>query len=81
MICLDADTLVEENYLQTIQSHFSQSNLGAVVLPYRHQQGQTPEQQAAIEHYEIFLRSYVYGLRLAGSPYAFNSVGSAMACR
>ncbi len=81
LICLDADTLVEENYLQTIQNHFRQSSLGAVVLPYRHQQGETPEQQAAIERYEVFLRSYVYGLRLAGSPYAFNSVGSAMACR
>jgi hypothetical protein len=31
--------------------------------------------------YELFLRGYVLGLSLAGSPYAFHSVGSAMACR
>jgi hypothetical protein len=31
--------------------------------------------------YELFLRGCVLGLALAGSPYAFHSVGSAMACR
>lgn len=81
LVCLDADTLVEERYLSAITNHFRQASCGAAVLPYRHQPGAGPEQQTAIEHYELFLRSYVYGLRLAGSPYAFNSVGSAMACR
>ncbi|MFC1779745.1 glycosyltransferase [Thermodesulfobacteriota bacterium] len=81
LVCLDADTLVEPNYLQTIVTHFQQSPLGAAVLPFRHQQAGDALQQAAIERYELFMRSYVYGLRLAGSPYAFNSVGSAIACR
>jgi len=81
LVCLDADTLVEENYLQSIIAHFRQSTLGAAVLPYQHQPGVDAAQQAAIERYELFLRSYVYGLRLAGSPYAFNTVGSAIACR
>jgi hypothetical protein len=81
LVCLDADTLVEANYLQSIASHFRQSALGAATLPFRHQPGNDSAQQAAIDRYELFLRSYVYGLRLAGSPYAFNTVGSAMACR
>lgn len=81
LVCLDADTLVEDNYLQAIDRHFLLSSRGAAVLPYRHQPGGDPDQQAAIDRYELFLRSYVYGLRLAGSPYAFNTVGSAMACR
>ncbi len=81
LVCLDADTLVEPNYLQTIVTHFQRSNLGAAVLPFRHQQAGDALQQAAIDRYELFMRSYVYGLRLAGSPYAFNSVGSAIACR
>ncbi len=81
LVCLDADTLVEANYLQSIVTHFRQSALGAAVLPYRHQPGIDAAQQAAIDRYELFLRSYVYGLRLAGSPYAFNTVGSAIACR
>jgi hypothetical protein len=81
LVCLDADTLVEAGYLEAIAAHFRQSALGAAVLPFRHQPATSPVQQAAIERYELFLRSYVYGLSLAGSPYAFNSVGSAMACR
>lgn len=81
LVCLDADTLVERGYLQAIVTHFRQSALGAAVLPFRHQPGSDSAQQAAIDRYELFLRSYVYGLRLAGSPYAFNAVGSAMACR
>jgi hypothetical protein len=81
LVCLDADTLVEANYLESVVSHFRRSPLGAAVLPYRHQAGGDAAQQAAIDRYELFLRSYVYGLRLARSPYAFNSVGSAMACR
>jgi hypothetical protein len=35
---------------------------------------------AAICQYEIFLRAYVIGLSLAGSPYAFHAIGSTMAC-
>lgn len=81
LICLDADTLVEENYLQSIVAHFQQSNSGAAVVPFRHQISDDAVQQNAIDRYELFLRSYVYGLRLAGSPYAFNTVGSAIACR
>jgi hypothetical protein len=81
LICLDADTMVEANYLPTIVTHFRQSTKGAATLPFRHQPGGNVIQQAAIERYELFLRSYTYGLRLAGSPYAFNTVGSAMACR
>lgn len=81
LVCLDADTLVEAHYLETIDRHFLQSASGAAVLPYRHQSAVDPVVQKAIDHYELFLRSYVYGLRLAGSPYAFNSIGSAMACR
>lgn len=81
LVCLDADTLVETTYLQSIVEHFKQSHDGAAVLPFRHQAAASAVQQAAIDRYELFLRSYVFGLRLAGSPYAFNTVGSAIACR
>jgi len=81
LVCLDADTLVEAGYLETVAAHFRRSARGAAVIPFRHQAGRDYAQQVAIERYELFLRSYVYGLHLAGSPYAFNSIGSAMACR
>jgi hypothetical protein len=80
LVCLDADTLVEPSYLPVIAAHFRFSSGGGAVIPFRHRPGATPAGQEAIERYELFLRSYVLGLSLAGSPYAFQTVGSAMAC-
>ncbi len=80
LVCLDADTLVEPSYLQAISHHFTATKSGGAIIPFRHQPGETPAEQAAIDQYELFLRSYVLGLEVAGSPYAFHTVGSAMAC-
>jgi hypothetical protein len=80
MVCLDADTLVEPGYLQAISNHFANCNAGGAVIPFCHQRGATEIEHRAITLYELFLRHYVLGLQQAGSPYAFHSVGSAMAC-
>jgi hypothetical protein len=80
LICLDADTLVEPTYLPALVTHFRETTAGGATIPFRHRPGRTPEEQAAIVRYELFLRHYVLGLRLAGSPYSFQTVGSAMAC-
>lgn len=80
-ISLDADTLVEETYLSAIVTHFQNHTEGCAVIPFRHRRGDTREIDTAIQHYELFLRSYVLGLRSAGSPYAFHTIGSAIACR
>ena len=81
LICLDADTLVQPDYLSAIAAHFASSSAGGAVIPYRHRPAADQAGQSAIDRYELFLRSYVLGLELAGSPYAFHTVGSAMACR
>lgn len=81
LVCLDADTLVRPDYLPALVRHFGQSRCGAAVIPFQHQRGPSPEADRIIMRYELFLRGYVLGLSLAGSPYAFHSVGSAMACR
>lgn len=81
LVSLDADTLVLPNYLETVLAHFESNAAGGAVLPFRHQACDSAEQQAAIDRYELFLRSYVLGLEQAGSPYAFHTVGSALACR
>ena len=78
--CLDADTLVEENYLSAFWTYFTRTGDPAAVSAYAHQKPDDPELLAAICCYEIFLRSYVIGLSYAGSPYAFHSIGSTMAC-
>jgi hypothetical protein len=81
LICLDGDTIVRPDYLPAIVEHFSDSPAGGAAIPYRHQRGVTPDAERLISRYELFLRGYILGLELAGSPYAFHSVGSAMACR
>ncbi|UFS71288.1 glycosyltransferase [Geomonas sp. RF6] len=79
--CLDADTTVEQSYLPAILTHFADhSAAGGAVLPFRHQKGESLREERAITLYELFLRHYVLGLTFAGSPYAFHTVGSAMAC-
>ena len=81
LISLDADTLVDGNYLQAIFAHFQTELGGAAYLPFRHQAGESQAQESAIREYELYLRSYRFGLAWAGSPYAFISIGSALACR
>lgn len=81
LICLDADTLVQPDYLPAIIRHFKQSSTGGTSIPFRHRPAPDPAGQSAIDRYELFLRAYLLGLKLAGSPYAFHTVGSAMACR
>ena len=80
LVSLDADTLVEPSYLQAIIDHFTETKRGGATIPFRHLPGETPAEQEAIDRYELFLRSYVLGLEVAGSPYAFHTVGSAMVC-
>jgi glycosyltransferase involved in cell wall biosynthesis len=81
LICLDADTLVQPDYLPAITRHFARTSAGGASIPYRHRLATNIAGQSAIDRYELFLRSYVLGLELAESPYAFHTVGSAMACR
>ncbi|WP_029915385.1 glycosyltransferase family 2 protein [Pelobacter seleniigenes] len=81
LISLDADTLVDENYLSAVFAHFARSKAAGAVIPFRHQVAVTPERERAIRDYELYLRSYLFGLQVAGSPYAYHSIGSALCCR
>ncbi len=81
LVMLDADTLVDGDYLPAIAAHFRRVKAGGAVLPFAHQSGATAELDAAIERYELYMRGYVLGLVLAGSPYAYHAVGSTIACR
>ncbi|WP_321394043.1 hypothetical protein [uncultured Desulfuromusa sp.] len=80
LISLDADTLVDRNYLATIFDYFALGKKGVAVIPFRHRVAPIPAQEQAIRHYELYLRSYLFGLQVAGSPYAYHSIGSAFAC-
>ena len=80
LVSLDADTLCRPDYLPAIEHHFRKAAVPGAVIPFCHQPGSSEEEDRAIRRYELFLRAYVLGLELAGSPYAFHTVGSAMAC-
>ncbi|MBE9504013.1 MAG: hypothetical protein IME96_07545 [Proteobacteria bacterium] len=80
IISLDADTLVEDNYLQALREYFDRERAACAVISYRHQIPEDELNQSAICSYELFLRYYVMGLNYAGSPYAFHTIGSTMAC-
>lgn len=80
LVALDADTVVGPEYLPALVGHFGRAASGGAVIPFCHQKARTYNGQDIINRYELFLRSYVLGLSYAGSPYAFHTVGSAMAC-
>jgi hypothetical protein len=81
LVALDADTLVRPDYLPALTEHFAHERTGAAVVPFCHQPAADTDEQQAITAYELYQRAHVLGLQLAGSPYAFHTVGSTMACR
>lgn len=74
---LDADTLVAEDYLTQLNA--LPAGRLAFTFSYSHLPAESAPAQAAIEGYELYLNYMHTGLRRAGSPYAFQTVGSAMA--
>jgi len=75
ILSLDADTLVQNNYLSAINNYFT-PRVKTAIVAYEHQLPLDYVQQAAICCYEIFLRYWVLGLKYAKSPWAFHSIGS-----
>lgn len=84
IISLDADCEVASNYLAQINEKFSaHPGCPGMSIYYEHAvpgHDNNPL-HAAIIDYELHLRCYVAGQRLARFPYAFHTVGSAMVCR
>jgi len=82
VISLDADTIVGRNYLEAINEYFiANPGIAGATISFAHQPGRTPEEDAAITCYELFMRYYAEGLRISQSPYAYHVLGSAMAFR
>ena len=80
IIFLDADCLVEENYLDEIIYSFTKYNFSAANVEFEHNLSEAEINRLGIIAYEIFLRHYVVGLMLAKSPYAFHTIGSTIVC-
>ncbi|MCP3968285.1 MAG: glycosyltransferase family 2 protein [Lentisphaerae bacterium] len=80
LFCLDADTVVSNNYLSAGKTFFKENQTYSVAtFEFAHREGHNTRLHQAIIRYELFMRYYMLGLKLAGSPYAFNALGSAIA--
>ncbi len=81
--CLDVDCSVAPNYLARLRDGFIEHPGCPGVSIYSEHPGSfdtdDPIHRAMID-YELHLRYYVAGQRLARFPYAFHAVGSALAC-
>jgi len=78
--CLDADCLVDKNYVTTIVESFNKEKISAAYIQFEHTMPDHQKERMAIICYEIFLRYYVLGLNYAGSPFAFPAIGSTIIC-
>ncbi len=85
ILCYDADSLCEKNYLQVLENHFSQNQkTQACGIYFEHPlEGSEyePEVYEAITKYELHLRYYIHAQAYAGFPYAYQTIGSSMAVR
>lgn len=84
IVNLDADCEVSTNYFTAVQNHFqAYPKTPGASLFYAHPLcGDLPPlHYTGITYYELFLRYYTHGLRFAGFPFGFQTVGSSMAVR
>lgn len=85
IVCFDADSLCQTNYLQSIEDFFSQNEkIAAASIHFEHPLSGTEfseEIYFGILHYELHLRYYKQGLAFANLPFAYHSIGSSMAVR
>ena len=80
IVSLDADCLVEENYISEIEKNFNSQNDSAAIVDFEHTLPEDEIRKPGILSYEIFLRHYVAGLLFAKSPFAFHTIGSTVVC-
>jgi len=81
---LDADCQVAGNYLHRVRHAFLEyESCPGFSVYFEHPIAESDIDpiQEALRNYELHLRYYVAGQRCAGFPYAFHTIGSAMACR
>ncbi len=72
----DADAKLPDDYFAATATTI---DAAALIFPYQHSRPNDPEQAHAIDLYDYSLRYYAAGLHWAGSPYAFQTVGSTLA--
>ncbi len=83
-VSLDADCIVDQQYLCAISDYFDKHPLCQIaVIDFEHclDEVSDPAHRQAIAAYELHLRYYVQGLRYSGLPYDYLTLGSCFAVR
>ncbi|MFY0674295.1 MAG: hypothetical protein JXQ87_12885 [Bacteroidia bacterium] len=82
IVNIDADCTVSENYLVEIEKHFQSQKTDGCGIYFEHPlDNEDQEINDAIIQYELYLRYYVNMQRIIGFPWAFQTIGSAMAVK
>lgn len=79
IVSLDADTLVDKNYLNAIYQHFHENptHMGATIAFSHQLEGLSGKQREGILLYEKYLKYYKLALTYARYPNALFTIGSA----
>ena len=79
--CMDADTLVAENYAEELFSFAeNHGNRSFALVPFRHQKAASEKLQQAINVYENYMMLHSEKLREAGTPYWAPVLGPSLVC-
>ena len=85
IVCFDADSLCDNNYLVSIENHFQKfPKTPGCSIHYEHPTSGKEFERLIYEgivNYELHLRYYNQCFRFCDLPYAFHTVGSSMAVR
>ncbi len=79
--CTDADVELPSEYFQAASALQEDKSTVALTYPFWHRTEPASTEGRALELYELSLRYYQFGLKWAGSTYAFYCVGSTIAVR
>ena len=85
IVCYDADSLCDKNFLVAIENHFFQNpKTPGCSIYFEHPVSGNEfgfKMYDGIINYELHLRYYVLSLRFCELPFAFHTIGSSMAVR
>ena len=82
IVSLDADCIVEKNYLTEIYRNFNEYRLNSATIEFHHPVEQldiSDPLRIAATNYEDYLRYYRLALEFCGYPYPYFTIGSAFA--
>jgi hypothetical protein len=80
LCCLDADTLIDDKYLDKISYNYIINKINVGIINFKHQKSNDPILEEGIRKYESILKEIAHNIEKTGSPYGYVSMGSTITC-